>query len=52
VLHDGISGSQLVVLEGARHLSMVDAQRGYLSAVRDFLRGIESGKTADILRRS
>jgi proline iminopeptidase len=37
VLHDGIPGSGLAVLEGAGHMSMIEAQDAYLAAVRDFL---------------
>jgi proline iminopeptidase len=52
VLHDGIEGSELAVLDGAGHMSMIEAQDAYLAAVKRFLRRIESGKAADILRRS
>lgn len=38
VLHEGISGSEYVELEGAGHMSMVEAQDAYLGAVRQFLR--------------
>jgi proline-specific peptidase len=38
VLHDGIPGSELAVLDGAGHMSMIEAQDAYLDAVRDFLR--------------
>lgn len=37
VLHEGIPGSELVVLEGAGHMSMVEAQDAYLAAVKGFL---------------
>jgi proline iminopeptidase len=37
VLHEGIAGSELVVLEGAGHMSMVEAQDAYLGAVGGFL---------------
>jgi proline iminopeptidase len=37
VLHRGIPGSEYVELEGAGHMTMVEAQDAYLSAVRDFL---------------
>jgi len=40
VLHKGISGSEYVELEGAGHMSMVEAQDAYLGHVRDFLRRI------------
>jgi proline iminopeptidase len=38
VLHDGIEGSELVVLPNAGHMSFVEAQEPYLDAVRRFLR--------------
>jgi pimeloyl-ACP methyl ester carboxylesterase len=38
VLHEGIPGSELSVLDGAGHMSMVEAQDAYLGAVRGFLR--------------
>lgn len=38
VLHEGIRGSELVLLEGAGHMSFVDAQGEFLSAVSRFLR--------------
>lgn len=38
VLHDGIAGSELVIVPGAGHLSFVEAQNEYLEAVRGFLR--------------
>ena len=37
VLHAGIAGSQLAVLDGAGHMSMIEAQEPYLAAVRGFL---------------
>jgi proline-specific peptidase len=37
VLHDGIAGSELAVLDGAGHMSMIEAQAPYLTAVRGFL---------------
>lgn len=37
VLHRGIAGSEYVELEGAGHMSMVEAQDAYLDAVRAFL---------------
>jgi proline-specific peptidase len=52
VLHAGITHSELAVLDGAGHMSMIEAQDAYLAAVKLFLRRIESGKAADILRRS
>jgi proline iminopeptidase len=38
VLHEGIAGSELVVLPNAGHMSFVEAQEPYLDAVRSFLR--------------
>lgn len=43
VLHDGIHGSELVVLEGAGHMSFVESQDAYIDAVRRFLRGAALG---------
>jgi proline iminopeptidase len=37
VLHSGIPGSELVELEGAGHMSMIEAQDAYLGAVKPFL---------------
>ena len=37
VLHDGIAGSELVVVPGVGHMSLVEAQDEYLEAVRHFL---------------
>jgi proline iminopeptidase len=37
VLHDGIPGSELVILEEAGHMAMIEAQDAYLGAVRKFL---------------
>ena len=37
VLAEGIAGSELVVLEGAGHMSFVEAQGAYLAAVQSFL---------------
>ena len=37
VLHSGIPGSQLVELDGAGHMSMIEAQEPYLAAVKRFL---------------
>jgi len=37
VLHDGIEGSELIVLEGAGHMAMIEAQEAYLRGVREFL---------------
>jgi len=38
VLHEGIEGSELVVIPGVGHMSFVEAQDAYLDAVRNFLR--------------
>jgi pimeloyl-ACP methyl ester carboxylesterase len=40
VLHEGIAGSEYVELEGAGHMSFIEAQDAYLGAVRHFLRRI------------
>jgi pimeloyl-ACP methyl ester carboxylesterase len=40
VLHEGIDGSDLVVVRNAGHLSFVEEQDFYLDAVRRFLRGV------------
>src|SRR5918911_88717 len=37
VLHEGIEGSELVLVPGAGHMSFVEAQEPYLDAVRAFL---------------
>jgi pimeloyl-ACP methyl ester carboxylesterase len=37
VLHQGIPASELAVLDGAGHMSMIEAQDAYLSAVKRFL---------------
>jgi proline-specific peptidase len=41
VLHEGIPGSELVVLDGAGHMSMIEAQDAYLRAVKGFLGALE-----------
>jgi proline iminopeptidase len=41
VLHGGIPGSEYAELEGAGHMSMIEAQSAYLDKVRDFLRRIK-----------
>jgi pimeloyl-ACP methyl ester carboxylesterase len=38
VLHEGIEGSELVVVPGVGHMSFVESQARYLEAVRSFLR--------------
>ena len=40
VLHEGIAGSELVVLDGAGHLCYIEAQEAYLTAVRAFRLGL------------
>src|SRR5919202_1050478 len=40
VLHEGIGGSELVLVPSAGHMSFVDAPGFYLEAVRRFLSGI------------
>jgi pimeloyl-ACP methyl ester carboxylesterase len=44
VLHEGIEGSELVVIPGVGHMSYVEAQEAYLEAVRGFLRRIARGQ--------
>jgi proline iminopeptidase len=39
-LHDGIEGSELVIVPGVGHMSFVEAPETYLLAVRRFLRGV------------
>lgn len=38
VLHEGIDGSELFVVPGVGHMSLVEAPEAYLAAVRRFLR--------------
>ena len=38
VLHEGIPGSELVVIPDSGHMSYVEAPEPYLDAVRTFLR--------------
>lgn len=38
VLHEGIAGSELVVVPGVGHMSFVEAPEAYLDAVRGFIR--------------
>jgi proline iminopeptidase len=40
VLHEGIAGSELVVVPGVGHMSLVEAPNAYLDAVRPFLRRV------------
>jgi proline iminopeptidase len=40
VLHSGIEGSELVELEGAGHMCMIEAEDAYLGAVKPFLRAL------------
>jgi proline iminopeptidase len=42
VLHDGIDGSELVVVPNAGHMSFVEDQQRYLDAVRGFLRAVSA----------
>jgi len=48
VLHDGIAGSELVVVPGAGHMSLVEAQDEYLEAVRGFLRRYSSDRSSSV----
>jgi proline iminopeptidase len=43
VLHEGITGSELVVVPGVGHMSFVEATAAYLDAVRGFIRSLEGG---------
>ena len=43
VLHEGVEGSELVVVPGAGHMSFVEDQATYLDAVRTFLRRAQVG---------
>ena len=40
MLHEGIDGSELVVVSNAGHLSFVEEPDVYLDAVRRFLSGV------------
>lgn len=46
-LHARIRGSRLAVLEGASHLSNVDAEDAFCALVTDFLRGTRAGTPHD-----
>jgi pimeloyl-ACP methyl ester carboxylesterase len=48
VLHNGIAGSELVVVPGAGHMSLVEAQDEYLEAVRGFLRRYSSDRSSSV----
>ena len=48
VLHDGIAGSELVVVPGAGHMSLVEAQDEYLEAVRGFVRRYSSDRSSSV----
>jgi proline iminopeptidase len=48
VLHDGIAGSELVVVPGAGHMSLVEAQDEYLEAVRGFLQRYSSDRSSSV----
>jgi pimeloyl-ACP methyl ester carboxylesterase len=48
VLHHGIAGSELVVVPGAGHMSLVEAQDEYLEAVRGFLRRYSSDRSSSV----
>jgi pimeloyl-ACP methyl ester carboxylesterase len=41
-LHQGISGSELVILPGVGHMSFVETPEPYIDAVRTFLRGVSA----------
>jgi pimeloyl-ACP methyl ester carboxylesterase len=48
LLHDGIAGSELVVVPGVGHMSLVAAQEEYLEAVRGFLRSYSSDRSSSV----
>jgi proline iminopeptidase len=48
VLHEGIAGSELLVIPGAGHMSLVEAQDEYLDAVRGFLRRYSSDRSSSV----
>jgi proline iminopeptidase len=48
VLHDGIAGSELVVVPGAGHMSLVEAQDEYLEAVRGFLQRYSLDRSSSV----
>jgi pimeloyl-ACP methyl ester carboxylesterase len=48
VLHHCIAGSELVVVPGAGHMSLVEAQDEYLEAVRGFLRRYSSDRSSSV----
>jgi proline iminopeptidase len=48
VLHEGIAGSELLVIPGAGHMSLVEAQDEYLDAVRGFLRCYSSDRSSSV----
>ena len=48
VLHEGIAGSELVVVPGVGHMSFVEAQDEYRQAVRGFLRRHSSDRSSSV----
>jgi proline iminopeptidase len=48
VLHEGIAGSELLVIPGVGHMSLVEAQDEYLDAVRGFLRRYSSDRSSRV----
>jgi proline iminopeptidase len=48
VLHDGIAGSELVIVPGVGHMSLVEAQEEFLEAVRGFLRSYSSDRSSSV----
>ena len=48
VLHEGIPGSELLVVPGAGHMTLVEAQDEYLEAVRGFLRRYSSDRSSSV----
>lgn len=48
VLHEGIAGSELVVVTGAGHMTLVEVPDDYLEAVRGFLRRYSSDRSSSV----
>jgi proline iminopeptidase len=48
VLHEGIAESELVIVPGVGHMSLVEAQDEYLDAVRGFLRRYSSDRSSSV----
>jgi proline iminopeptidase len=48
VLHEGIAGSELIMVPGVGHMSFVEAQDEYLEAVRSFLWRYSSDRSSSV----